>query len=204
MPRLHHLARRIRTTTAAGLVPLLLLTSVPACATRAHRSASPAVSAEAQPVARPLSEWSRVEAVPVGTLIDVQLYGDAAPPDRQKVTGRLHAVTADTLTVVLYEGQRIVRPLPRSDVHIVQTRRPIERRWKGWLTFLSVPVGFLGFITILTGGDFVFGKVLELGVKFGALASLPGFLLHRWQRIYEVPPRGRTAHQPGGCPGHGW
>ncbi len=90
-PRLHPLARRIRTTTAAGLVPLLLLASVPACATRSSRPAVPTVS---QPTARPLSEWSRVEAVPVGTPILVQLYDDEAPPDRRRVTGRFHAATA--------------------------------------------------------------------------------------------------------------
>ena len=120
-------------------MPLLLLASVPACATRAHRSSIPAVS-------------------------------------------------ADTLTVVLVEGQRIVRPVARSDVHLVQTHRPIERRWKGWLALLIVPVGIWGFIAILTGGDFTPGKVMELGVQFVAPASLPGFLLQRWQRIYEVPP----------------
>ena len=182
-PRPRDLTRRIKTVTAAGLVPLLLLASVPACATRSSRPAGPP---QTQPAARPLSEWSRVEAVPVGTSIMVQLYDDVGPPElRRRVTGRLHEVTADTLTVVLDEGQRIVRPVARSDVHLVQTRRPIERRWKGWLTLLIVPVGFL---TILSDPDFVFGAVLTLGSMVGAAASLPAFLLQRWQRIYEVPP----------------
>ena len=178
-----HLEQRPRTTTAAGLVPLLLAASVSACATR---SSMPAMSAEAQPAGRPLSEWSRVEAVPVGTPIMVQLYDDVGPPDlRRRVTGRLQEVTADTLTVVLDERQRIVRPLAQSDVHIVHTRRPIRNRYAGWLTLIGVP---LGFITILSDPDFVFGKVLMFGLMAGAPASLLGFLLHRWQRIYEVPP----------------
>ena len=190
-PRPRRLAHRIRTATAAGLVPLLLVASVLACATRSHRSSTPAVlSADPQPTARngwsslPVSEWAPVEAVPVGTPIEVQLYDDVGPPDlRRRVTGRLQEVTADTLTVVLDERQRIVRPLARSDVHIVRIRRPIMERWAGWVTLVGAS---LGFIRPLSDGDF--SNPVQVAVLFGALASLPGFLLHRWQRIYEVPP----------------
>ena len=84
-------SRWIRTTTAAGLVPLLLVTSVPACALRSDTSSIPAegwapqaaqqrrpgglgprVVSDSQSAARTLSDWSRIEAVPVGTKTEVQ------------------------------------------------------------------------------------------------------------------------------------
>ena len=102
--------RSLRTTTAAGLVPLLLVTSVPACALRSDTSSIPAegwapqaaqqrrpgglgprVVSDSQSAARTLSDWSRIEAVPVGTKTEVQLYDDEAPPDSRRVTGRFHA-----------------------------------------------------------------------------------------------------------------
>ena len=182
-----HLAQRLRTTTAVGLVPLLLAASVPACATRSSR---PAVPADTQPASRnwwvsaPVGEWSRVEAVPVGTPIEVQLYGDAAPPDRRRVTGRLHAATADTLTLTLTRPTR-TRTLSQSDVHIVHIRRPIRNRYAGWLTLVG---GTLGLAAYLTEGDLLFIGGLLLGLTVSGPASLIGFVGQRRQRIYEVPP----------------
>ena len=136
--RPYHLAQRLRTATASGLVPLLLLTSVPACATRAtfsmpaegwtppaaqrQRPGRPgrrAVPADSQPTAQPLPDWSRVEAVPVGTQTEVHLYDDEAPPNSRRVTGRFHAATADTLTLTLEEQSTPTRTLAKSAVHIV-------------------------------------------------------------------------------------
>ena len=187
MPRPCRLAHRLRTTTALGLVPLLLAASVPACATRSSR---PAVPADTQPASRnwwvsaPVGEWSRVEAVPVGTQIMVQLYGDAAPPDRRRVTGRLHAATADTLTLTLTRPTR-TRTLSQSDVHIVHIRRPIRNRYAGWLTLVG---GTLGLAAYLAGYDFVFRAGLLRGLTVSGPASLIGFVGQRRQRIYEVPP----------------
>ena len=61
MPRPCRLVHRLRTTTVAGLVPLLLAASVSACATRSSR---PAVPADTQPASlnlwssAPVGEWS--------------------------------------------------------------------------------------------------------------------------------------------------
>ena len=88
-------SRWIRTTTTAGLVPLLLVTSVPACALRSDTPSIPAeertpqaaqqqrqsgLGPRAAPATETLSEWARVEAVPVGTQTVVQLHDDEAPP----------------------------------------------------------------------------------------------------------------------------
>ena len=45
----------------------------------------PRVVPDSQPAARTLSEWSRIEAVPVGTRTEVQLHDDEAPPDSRRV-----------------------------------------------------------------------------------------------------------------------
>ena len=88
---------------------------------------------DSQSAARTLSDWSRIEAVPVGTQIVVQLHDDEAPPDNRRVTGRLHAATADTLTLTL--GERTVtsstHTVAKSAVHSVSIRRPIRKRSLG-------------------------------------------------------------------------
>ena len=185
--RPYHLAQRLRTATASGLVPLLLLTSVPACATRAHRSSLPAMSAEAQPGGRTLSEWSRVEAVPVGTPIEVHLYDDEAPPNSRRVTGRFHAATADTLTLTLEEQFTPTRTLAKSAVHIVSVRRPIRERPAGWLTLVGGTVGLAALFA--SHEDLTSLGGLLFGALYAAPASLIGFLLlHRKQQIYQGAP----------------
>ena len=72
----------------------------------------PRVVPDSQPAARTLSEWSRIEAVPVGTRTEVQLHDDEAPPDSRRVMGRFHSATADTLTLTLDDSS--TRPLARD------------------------------------------------------------------------------------------
>ena len=188
----------IRTATAAGLVPLLLVTSVPACALRSDTSSMPAqrqpgglgprVVSDSQSAARTLSDWSRIEAVPVGTKTEVQLYDDEAPPDSRRVTGRFHAATADTLTLTLEDltATSSTRTLVKSAVHSVSVRRPIKKRYAGWATLVGGTLGLMLYYTMLPDpltpvGGFV------VGATYAAPASLLGFLLDRRQRIYEVP-----------------
>ncbi len=56
----------LRNATAGGLVPLLLLSSLPGCAVRK------------------LSDWSKVQAVAPDTKTEVQLYEDALLPESSK------------------------------------------------------------------------------------------------------------------------
>ena len=187
--RPHLPAQWIRTTTAAGLLPLLLA-SLPACATRSTRAAMPAVS---QPAARapwwsaePLT-WARVEAVPVGTRTEVQLYDDEALPDSRRVTGRFHAAMADTLTLMLDERRMITRTLEKSAVRTVHVRRPIRNRYAGWLTLVGGTLGLAVFFAEPVF-DFVPWAPFMFGAIFAAPASLIGFVVQRRQLIYDVPP----------------
>ena len=201
-------SRWIRTTTAAGLVPLLLVTSGPACAMRSDQSSMPAegwvpqaaqqrrpgglgsraVPADAQPAAGTLSEWARVEAVPVGTQTVVQLHDDEAPPNNRRVTGRLHAATADTLTLTLDERTVTLstHTVAKSAVHSVSIRRPIRKRSLGW----SILVAGTAILTLsfTSSGDLQLWGAGLFGASYAAPASLIGFSLQRRQRIYEVPP----------------
>ena len=177
--RPRHLTHRIRTTTAAGLVPLLLLASVPACATRSSRPAVPTVS---QPTARPLSEWSRVDALPAGAQIEVQLYDETAA-----IKGLVVSTTADTLTLTPDDQSGLTRTLAQSDVQRVYTRRPIRSRPLGWIILLGGTLGLALFFH--AGGDTESWLSLLAGATYAAPASLIGFLLlHRKQQIYQGPP----------------
>ena len=211
--RLRYLARWIRTTTTAGLVPLLLVTSVPACALRSDKSSisseewtlqaaqrrpgglGPRVVPDSQPAARTLSDWSRIEAVPVGTRTEVQLHDDEAPPDSRRVTGRFHSATADTLTLTLEERSTPTRTLAKSAVHIVYVRRPIRERYAGWGTLVGGTLGLMLYFIGLPDGLTPVGG-LVVGAAYAAPSSLIGFFLQRRQRIYEVPPDEASASLP--------
>ena len=200
-------SRWIRTATAAGLMPLLLVTGGPACALRSDTSSMPAkgwtlqaaqqrrpgglgrrrraVPAEA---AGTLSEWSRVEAVPVGTQTEMHLHDAEAPPDSRRVTGRFHAATADTLTLTL--GERTTtsstHTVAKSAVRSVSIRRPIRKRSLGW-SILAAGTFSLTLI-FASGGDLELWGASLFGASYAAPASLLGFFLQRRQRIYEAPP----------------
>ena len=210
-------SRWIRTTTAAGLVPLLLVTSAPACALRSDTSSMPAdgwtpqaaqrqrpgglgpraVPAEAPPAAGTLSEWARVEAVPVGTQTVVQLHDDEAPPDSRRVTGRLHAATADTLTLTL--GERTVtsstHTVAKSAVHSVSIRRPIRKRSLGW-SILVAGTAFLTASFASSGGPRTMGcGAVRRLVRRSRFTSW--FLSRATATDLRGTPRGLTAHHPG-------
>ena len=76
----------LRNTTAAGLVPLLLLASVPSCGGWS---------------VDPMPTWPKVQGVKPGTKTEVQLYKDKAPQGRQKNKGRFLSATEDSVTLEL-------------------------------------------------------------------------------------------------------
>ena len=201
-------SRWIRTATAAGLVPLLLVTSGPACALRSDQSSMPtegwmpqaaqqrrpgglgprSAPVDAQPANRTLSDWSRVEAVPVGTQTEMHLHDAEAPPDSRRVTGRFHAATADTLTLTLGErtATSSTHTVTKSAVRSVSITRPIKERALGW-SILAAGT-FLLTVIFASGGDLELWGASLFGASYAAPASLLGFFLQRRQRIYAAPP----------------
>ena len=102
-----------RKTTATGLMLLLFLSLLTACA------------------ARHMPDWSRVQAVPPKTKTEVLLYKDEAPQGSQKIQGHFDSATVGSITLRLKDGQ--TRTLEKQAVHKVLTRRPFSKRWPGWV-----------------------------------------------------------------------
>ena len=147
-------SRWIRTTTAAGLVPLLLVTSVPACALRSDTSSIPAEGwvPQAAQQRRPggAGATSGVR-FPVGCPDPVRLVAHRSRAGRHQdrgcnctttkrrrtageSRGRFHAATADTLTLTLEDltaTSSSTRTLVKSAVHSVSVRRPDQEAIPG-------------------------------------------------------------------------
>ena len=164
-----------RKTTPTGLALLLFLSILPGCA------------------ARHMPNWSRVQAVPPKTKIEVQLYKDEAPQGSRKIKGRFDSAEADSITLKLKDGQ--TRTLEKSAVRKVLTRRPFAKRWPGWVAL---------------GTPFVLEKIERGGlasdrtVLSSLVLTLPGiafFLLSEMGGIYEIPPKHRTPPGPVQQPG---
>ena len=114
----------LRNPTAAGLVPLLLLASVPSCGGWS---------------VDPMPTWPKVQGVKPGTKTEVQLYRDKASQGRQKIKGRFLSATDDFVTLELTERVHTdlrTRTFQKSDVRKVLTHRPTLKRWAGWAAML--------------------------------------------------------------------
>ena len=77
------------------------------------------------------ASWSRVQAVPRDTKTVVRLYQDAAPRGNRKIKGRFESSTADSITLVLKDGQ--TRTVQKQAVRKVLTYRPFGKRRPGWV-----------------------------------------------------------------------
>ncbi len=138
------------------------------------------------------TDWSRVQAVPHHTKTQVQLYLDAAPPQSWRIKGRFDSATADSIKLVLKDGQ--TRTFPKKDVRKVLTYRPFAKRWPGW-----VATGITAAILIGLVGPLDIKREMYLLIPIiGGVFFLPSGM----GRIYEVPLEHRTLpqgdQQPGG------
>lgn len=107
--------------TAAGLIPLLLLVSLPGC------------------VARHMPDWSKVQSVSPDTATEIQFYKEEA---RQRIKGRFLSATEDSVTLVLEDGQR--ETFQRGRVRKVLAYREFGKRWPGWMA-LGITMLFTPF-----------------------------------------------------------
>ena len=157
-----------RKTAAAGLVPLLLLIGLQVCA------------------AKHMPDWSRVQAVPSGRPTTVRLYKDEAPRGSRKIKGLFDSATAETITLLLRDGQS--RTLEKRAVRKVLIRRPFAKRWPGWVA-LGVPFAIVGIVSNARGIAPDHTATLYLALT---LPAVPFFLLSGMGGIYEVPAEHRT------------
>ena len=171
----------LRNTTVTGLVPLLLLASVPGC------------------TARHMPDWSRVQEVEPDTKTELRLFEDLPfsdlPDGRRKIEGRFHSAASESVTLRLEDGQ--LRTFQRPAVRKVLTRRPAANRWPGWLALLA-PFAIYGVVAAVdrTGGeDSLVGAPAAL-----SLSSIPFFYFADMEGIYEVQkhPQRRNSPRPTG------
>ena len=167
----------LRNTTATGLVPLLLLASLPGC------------------TARHMPDWSTVQTVKPGTKMEVQLYEDELLLGHgEKIKGRIRSTTDGSITLDLKD--RMEAPtLQKSQVRKVATHRPFWKRWPGWATFAVASV-FTGVWAISPDVDlYPAWWLLFIGPP-----TLVGFISSPNERIYEVPPQHRGSEWWDGSP----
>ena len=161
-----------RRTTATGLMLLFSLFALPSCATK-H-----------------MPDWSRVQALPLQTKTEVQLYEDEAPQESRKVRGRFDSATANSVTLTLEDGQ--TRTLPKASVRKVLTRRPFWSRWPGWLA-LGVGLGASQMWSAVSGVSSDHPNALFYIAH--TAPAVPFFLLSGMGGIYEVSPQHRKQTQ---------
>ena len=168
----------LRNTTAAGLVVLLLLASVPGC------------------MARHMPDWSTVQAVTPGTKAEVQLYEEDGVllGHGEKINGRIRSTTDESITLDLKDRMEPLI-LNKSAVRKVSTHRRIWDRLAGWATLFSTST----FLVVADGSP---GHTVPRSwyLAFSVLPTLLAFLVADKKRIYEVPPQHRDSERWDGSP----
>ena len=172
--------RLFRRSTATGLVLLLVLVGL-----------SPV--AEAGIWVR--RDWSRVKAVVPGTRTTVLLYKDQAPQGKRKVEGRFHSATAETITVLLPNGQ--LRTLRKKAVRKVLVRRPLKKRYQGWITAAVGTAVWASWVANPESDLKASAIPLLAGVLIGAPTALAFLVAPKMGDIYNVPPNRRDPSSTG-------
>ena len=165
----------IKNIPAAGLVPLLLLASVPGCAVR------------------DLSDWSNVQAVAPSAETEVQLYKDESRKEspyeeNRKHKGLFHLATDDSL--LLTTGFQEADTFRKRDIEKVWTYRPVEQRRPDFIA-LGASLAATTILAMGASSDISAGGVFFL---FGTIAlpiTTVAFLTSRMEKIYHVPAKDR-------------
>ena len=160
--------------------------------TDAYERLRMAIASEAKKVAKK-ADWSRVQAVPSHRKTVVRLYEDAAPPENQRIKGRFVSATADSITLVLKDGQ--TRIFQKSAVRKVLISRPFKKRWPGWVA-MGVSIASLE-IAIALFAESSPPVLLRLGSHaFYTLPTAAAFFYgSRMKGIYNVQSKHRMLPQ---------
>ena len=146
------------------------------------------------------ADWSQVQAVPHNRKTKIRLYQDAAPQGNRKIKGRFQSATADSITLVLENGQ--VRTFPKLAVRKVLTRRPIRQRWPGWVA-VGVSIAALEIAIALFAESPPTAPQRLVGHAFWTLPTAAAFFYgSRMKGVYNVPPKHRMLPQGNKQPGN--
>ena len=137
---------------------------------------------------RDWSDWAKVQALAVETRTEVQLHKEVVPQGNRKVKGRLHAVTDDSITLQLKDGQQ--RTLRKQEVHRVGIRKPISK-WKLILGTLARTTGYIGGCYIW--GDGPSGELLLI-----VIPAATGVEIWSQMQMWKVYEAGPSAKSPTG------
>ena len=119
------------------------------------------------------------------------LYQDQAPSWKlQRIKGRFHSATKDSLTLTLKDGQ--THTLQRQAVRKVLTRRPIWKRWPGWV---AIPIPLAMSEAHGRGEGVSASKRLGSHAILGLLIAVVAFRASRMGGIYHVLPKHRVRLQ---------
>ena len=143
------------------------------------------------------ADWFRVQAVPHNTKAAVRLYQDAVPRGSWKVKGRFYSATANSITLILKNGQ--TRTFPKTAVRKVLVPRPLKKRKPGWIT-LAVTLSLVQAVPRLMAAAQGVNEDLETGIAWYHLfvvapATLAAFSVSKMGPIYDVPPEHRMLPQ---------
>ncbi len=167
--------------------------------TAAYERLRMAIASEVKKVAKK-ADWSRVRVVPSHRKTVVRLYEDAAPQGNRKIKGRFQSATADSITLVLENGQ--VRTFPKLAVRKVLTRRPIRQRWPGWVA-VGVSIAALEIAIALFAESPPTAPQRLVGHAFWTLPTAAAFFYgSRMKGVYNVPPKHRMLPQGNKQPGN--
>lgn len=166
-----------RSSTAAGLVLLLVLVGWPPTAAAKIRS-----------------DWSKVQGVAPGTKTTVLLYEDQAPREKRKIKGQFQSATDESITLLLPDGQ--AQTLKKRAVRKVLVYRPFKERYQGWI---AAGVGTTLFVPWAMSPEYdinlQWGLVLT-GLFIGAPTVIAFLASPKWGGVYNVPRKLRDDAAP--------
>ena len=130
-------------------------------------------------------DWSRVQRVTPGTRTTVLLYKDRAPRGQRKIKGVFYSARAESVTLLLPNRQ--TRTLCKQDVRKVLVRRPLKKRYQGWIAAGTGTA--LGASMILRPGNDLnpLGNLLVAVVVIVAPTAIAFLAAPRMGGIYFVP-----------------
>ena len=125
-------------------------------------------------------DWSRVQAVALGTPAAVVLYRDP-----RRIKGYFYSATDDSLTLTLKDGQR--RTFSKWAVRMVLVHRPLGKRYQGWIALVGSSAILLP--TLARSNEVPGLTPLLIGVS----TALGFLVVSKMGVIYHVPPQHRDA-----------
>ena len=143
------------------------------------------------------ADWSRVQAVSQDTKTKVLLYQDAAPPETRRIKGRFVSASADSITLMLENGQ--TRTFQKSAVRKMWNWRPVKKRKPGWVALVIVAV-IVEFGMNIDLPPTALQRLLGHGIYTLPVAAA-FFYGSQMKGIYNVPPRHRILPQADKQPG---